>query len=201
MAQNNRLSWRINEIVIASVIAVACALIFVMWNLGVYPAINTALGVTAPQFMPIIGGGWLIGGTLGALLIRKPGAAVYCELLAAIISAFIGSGSFGPTVIISGLIQGIAVEIIFALFRYRNWSLPITVLAGAAAGAAMGANEIIIYYAGVFAPVHQLTYIICGTISGAVIAGILMWFLARALAKTGVLDSLASGASRRRATR
>lgn len=201
MAQKNRLSWRINEIVIASVIAVACSLIFVMWNLGVYPAVNTALSVTAPQLLPLIGGGWLIGGTLGGLLIRKPGAALYCELLAAMISAFIGSGGFGPTVIISGIIQGLAAELVFALFLYRAWTLPVSILAGAVSGAAMSGSELIIYYAGVFAPAHQATYVACGTISGAVIAGAFMWFLARALAKTGVLDSLASGSSRRRVNR
>lgn len=201
MTTKSRLSWRINEIVIASVIAVVCALIFVLWNLGIYPIIETTLAVTAPQFTPIIGGGWLIGGTLGGLLIRKPGAALYCELLAAIISAFIGSGGFGPTVIISGIIQGLAAELIFALFLYRAWTLPISILAGAVSGAAMSSSELIIYYAGEFAPAHQATYIACGTISGAIIAGTLIWFLAQALAKTGVLDSLASGAAHRRATR
>lgn len=197
MAQKQPVTWRINEIVIASVIAVACALVFALWNLGVYPLAQTAMAVTAPQFMSIIGGGWLIAGTLGAYLIRKPGAALYCELLAALISVFIGPGSFGMPILISGLIQGLAAELIFALFLYRRWNLPVMLLAGAAAGFAMGLNEIIIYYAGQFTFTNQLIYIVSGTVSGTVIAGLLMWLLARALGATGVLDSLASGRSRR----
>ncbi|WP_237204213.1 ECF transporter S component [Rothia endophytica] len=197
MAEKRSTAWRVNEIVIASVIAVACALVFALWNLGVYPVAQTLLAATAPQLMPLIGGGWLIAGTLGAYLIRKPGAALYCELLAALISVFIGPGSFGLPILISGLIQGVAAELIFAIFLYRAWNLPVMLLAGAASGFAMGLNEVIIYYAGQFTMVNQVIYVASGTLSGLVIAGLLMWLLARALGATGVLDSLASGRSRR----
>lgn len=39
----------------------------------------------------IVTGIWLIGGVLGGLIIRKPGAAVYVEVLAATVSAVLGS--------------------------------------------------------------------------------------------------------------
>ena len=67
------LRWRVNEIVIAAVIAVACAVIFWIWDIAVGPAAKTAL-VAAPEFRPIVAGAWLLGGTLSGLLIRKPGA-------------------------------------------------------------------------------------------------------------------------------
>ena len=51
------LRWRVNEIVIAAVIAVACAVIFWIWDIAVGPAAKTAL-VAAPEFRPIIGGAW-----------------------------------------------------------------------------------------------------------------------------------------------
>ena len=53
------LRWRVNEIVIAAVIAVACAVIFWIWDIAVSPATKTAL-VAAPEFRPIIGGAWLL---------------------------------------------------------------------------------------------------------------------------------------------
>jgi len=61
----------------------------------------------------------------------------------------------------------------------------------------MGLNEVIIYYAGQFSAVNQVIYVASGALSGLVIAGLLMWLLGRALEATGVLDSLASGRSRR----
>ncbi|MDO4898694.1 MAG: ECF transporter S component [Rothia sp. (in: high G+C Gram-positive bacteria)] len=190
--------WRINEIVIASVLAVACAVVFALWNLGVYPATQTLLAATAPQFMSLIGGGWLIAGTLGALIIRKPGAALYCEVLASVISVFIGPGSWGMQILISGLIQGTAAELAFALFLYRKWNLAVALLAGAISGFAMSTSELFIYYAGQFTFANQAIYALSGTFSGLVIAGLLMWLLTRALAATGVLDPLASGGARRR---
>ena len=67
-APRSSLSWRVNEIVIAAVIAVACAIIFWIWDIAVSPAAKTAL-VAAPELRPLIAGAWLLGGTLGGLLI------------------------------------------------------------------------------------------------------------------------------------
>ena len=41
MSQKSRLSWRVNEIVIVSVIAAACAVIFWIWDIAVDPATKT----------------------------------------------------------------------------------------------------------------------------------------------------------------
>ncbi len=190
------LRWRVTDIVVASVLAVACALIFWLWNNAVYPAASAAT-VAAPQFTPLISGGWLIAGVLGGLIIRKPGAALYTELLAAIISAFIGSAGFGITVVYSGLVQGLGAELVFLLLMYKRWNLPTALLAGAVSGLFMGIYEVIVwnpeYTAG-----NKLIYVICAVISGTLLAGLVSWLLTRALAKTGVLSSLASGRQARR---
>jgi ABC-type cobalt transport system, permease component len=49
---------------------------------------------------------WLLGGVLGGLIIRKPGAALAVELLAALVSAAVGN-QWGITTLYSGLAQGI----------------------------------------------------------------------------------------------
>lgn len=189
------LRWRVSEIVIAAVISVACAVIFWIWDIAVSPATKTAL-VAAPEFRPLIGGAWLLGGTLGGLLIRKPGAALFCEIVAAFISVLFDGGAWSGEILLAGLIQGIGAEVAFAIFRYRRWNAAIAVLAGALSGLFMGGSEILIYYPDM-EPVKAVTYVVCSVVSGAVIAGFLAWILVQNLAKTGVLSSLASGNTRR----
>ena len=159
------------------------------------PAAKTAL-VAAPELRPLIAGAWLLGGTLGGLLIRKPGAALFCELVAALISVLFTGGAWSGEILISGIIQGIGAEIVFAAFGYRRWNAAIAVLAGALSGLFMGGSEILIYYPDM-EPVKAVTYVVCSVVSGAVIAGFLAWILVQNLAKTGVLSSLASGNTRR----
>ncbi|QNV39558.1 ECF transporter S component [Rothia amarae] len=191
MARNYSLRWRVNDIVVASVLAVACGLIFWVWSNAIYPALTAVLAL-APQFAPLAGGGWLLAGVLGGFIIRKPGAALYTELLAAIISGLMGT-EYSWMVALSGLIQGIGAEIVFAVLLYRVWNLSSALLAAAVSGFAMGFSEILIYYASEVTGTNAVIYVACSMISGMVFAGLLSWIITKALAKTGVLSSLASG--------
>jgi energy-coupling factor transport system substrate-specific component len=187
-------SWRVVDIVVAAVLAALCAVVFWAWANLLYPVATTA-AVAYPPATGLIGGGWLIAGTLGALIIRKPGAAIFCELLAAVLEGFLGT-HFGWTVVISGLVQGAAVELVFLLTRYRRFGLATAAAGGALAGLFMGVSENIMYNYE-WTRDQQVVYASLTTLSGAIIAGILMWLVTRALQKTGVLNGLASGAARR----
>jgi energy-coupling factor transport system substrate-specific component len=182
--------WRIVDIVVASVIAVACAAVFLLWNVG-YQLPSEALSPLLPGVQGLLAGPWLVAGVLGGLIIRKPGAALYTELLAAVISALVGN-QWGPLTIVSGLVQGLGAEIVFLLFAYAVWRLPVAILAGAGAGLACGINDRILWYAGADTT-FTIVYIVSTTISGAVIAGAGAWFVARGLAQTGALSRFASG--------
>ena len=183
------LRWRVVDIVIAAVVAVACAVVFVGWNFGSH--IFDGLQALLPGIQSLGYGPWLLGGPLAALIIRKPGAALFGELVAAAVSMLLGA-PWGLQTLESGLVQGLAAEIVFAAFLYRNWSLPVAALAGAAAGFVAGINDWIFYYAG--ADTLFLTIYIAGaTLSGAVIAGIGSWALVKALARTGALRRFAAG--------
>ena len=163
-ATTRRFRWRIVDIVVASVIGVASGLIFLAWNAGV----------------------------LGALVIRKPGAAIYTELLAAVVSALVGNQWGGFLTLEAGFVQGLGAEIIFLIFAYRVWTLPVAILAGAGAALAGGINNLILWYAGADVT-FTIVYLISTVISGAVIAGLLSWLLVRALAATGALDAFPAG--------
>lgn len=184
-----RYEWRVVDIVVASVIAVAVGVVFFAWSAG-YSGIS-ALTLAYPPLNGLYSGGWLIAGVLGGLIIRKPGAAIYCEVLAAAVSALIGT-QFGVAVLLSGLVQGIGAELVFALFLYKRWNIGVALLAGLSAGIFLAVSENIMYNAA-WAMDHKLMYGVFAAISGIVIAGLLSWLATRGLAKTGVLSSFAAG--------
>ncbi|MCP9275930.1 ECF transporter S component [Mycolicibacterium arenosum] len=182
--------WRVVDIVVASVLAVAAGLVFVLWNIASNP-LSGPLTALLPGLQALLGGGWLFAGVLTALVIRKPGAALYGEMVAATVSALVGN-QWGVMTLEFGLVQGIGAELVFAAFFYRVWNLPVAVLAGAAAGLAMGINDIILFYPGSTATFSTI-YVVSGVISGAIVAGGLSWFVVRGLAKTGALSRFPSG--------
>ncbi|TQL48191.1 energy-coupling factor transport system substrate-specific component [Homoserinimonas aerilata] len=182
--------WRVVDIVVASVIGVAAGLIFVVWN-SAYEPLSAPLKAALPGLQALSYGMWLFAGVITALVIRKPGAALYGELLAATVSALIGN-VWGPLTLVSGIVQGLGAELVFAIFLYANWRVYVAVLAGMGAGLAMAINDLVLWYAGADA-LFSTVYVIASIISGAVLAGLLSWLAARGLAKTGALNRFAAG--------
>jgi energy-coupling factor transport system substrate-specific component len=183
--------WRVVDIVVASVLGVASALVFFAWN-QLYAPATAPLAAVLPGAQALLYGIWLFAGVLGGLVIRKPGAALFTELVAAIVSALMGAQWGGFATIEAGLVQGLGAEIIFLLFLYHRWNVVVAMLAGAAAGLAMAINDIVGYYLASGAA-FQAVYTVSGVVSGAVIAGLGSWFIVRGLAKTGALGRFASG--------
>ncbi|MDD6087642.1 MAG: ECF transporter S component, partial [Bifidobacterium boum] len=70
------LKWRVVDIAVASVIGVASALIY--WLVALLTAAPwTALDAVVPGLPGLFNGLWLFAGPLAAIIVRKPGAAVY----------------------------------------------------------------------------------------------------------------------------
>ncbi|UNK71220.1 ECF transporter S component [Microbacterium sp. H1-D42] len=183
--------WRIVDIVVASVLGVACGFLFLAWNVG-YLGPKALLEPLLPGVQGLLDGPWLIAGVLGGLIIRKVGAAIFVETIAAVVSALAGAQWGGFLTIEAGLVQGLGAELIFLLFAYRVWTLPVAMLAGAGAALLGGINNLILWFAGSGAA-FTAVYLVCTVISGAVLAGLLGWLLARGLASTGALDRFGSG--------
>jgi len=182
--------WRVVDIVVAAVIGVAAGLVFFGWN-QVYNPLTAPIEAALPGAQALLWGVWLIAGVLGGLVIRKPGAALFVELVAATVSALLGA-AWGPLTLEAGLVQGLGAELVFLVFLYGNWRLYVAVLAGALSGLAMAINDLVLWYAGA-APAFATIYTISSVISGAVIAGLGSWAIVRGLATTGALSRFASG--------
>lgn len=184
--------WRIVDIVVAAVISVAFGVVFVAWN--ALWAFATPLFTALPPAQAILYGVWLLPGVLVGLIVRKPGAALFGGIVAASVSALIGS-QWGLDAVLSGALQGGGAELAFAIGLYRTWTLPIAILAGALAGLAAAVHDIAIYYPAT-GPDYWAIYTIATMASGAAIAGIGSWLLLRALVPTGVLAPFAVGRAR-----
>lgn len=185
-----RARWRVVDAVVASVLGVAGGLLFAVWNVAVWPAASGALAFFPPAKALLVGV-WLLPGVLGGLVVRKPGAAVYTEVVAATVSAFIGN-EWGFATVWYGLVEGLGAEFVLALLLYRRFGLGAAIGAGIGAGVAVGLMDSLLYYPD-FSAGWKLAYLGFAMLSGAVVAGAGSWWLTRALARTGALSGLSSG--------
>jgi energy-coupling factor transport system substrate-specific component len=169
------------------VLGVVFGVVFWQWNIVFLPLFSGQINPLAY----LVSGMWLVPAVLAMLVVRRPGAAVFAEVVAAIVSALLGS-AWGLDVILSGAVQGAGAELVFAALLYRSFGLPVAMLAGAGAAIGEWLHDMPIYYPETALGV-QLTYGLFMLISGVVIAGAGSWLLVRALAPTGVLSPFAAG--------
>ena len=192
-SSSNRYRWRVVDIVVAAVLGVAVGLLFWFWN-GVGYGWFEVMDAATPGLGGFAVGIWLIGGVIGGLVIRKPGAALLVEVVAAVVSMIIGN-VWGASTLLSGLVQGLGAELIFAVFLYRRFGIGVAALAGVGAGVAAWIFELFFGSSPNIAKTFEFNAIYLGTIivSGIALAGVVGWLLVRALAKTGALSRFAAG--------
>ncbi|MDG4832695.1 ECF transporter S component [Solwaraspora sp. WMMD1047] len=186
-------TWRTVDVVVGSVIAVAFGVVFWAWGL-VWSATESAFAFFPPA-QAVMYGIWLLPAVLGGLIIRKPGAALYCETVAAVVSALLGS-QWAGTVIPQGIVQGLGAELAFLAFRYRSYRLPVAVLAGTLTGLGAALFDFFVWNPEYALWSYRIPYALLTIVSAAVLAGAGGWALTRALARTGVLDRFPAGRER-----
>ncbi len=186
-------AWRVVDIVVAAVVAVAFGIVFLAWN-ALYAA-TVPVFAFLPPAQAIMYGVWLLPAVLIGLIVRRPGAAIFGGLVSAAVSVLLGS-PYGVDALVSGAIQGAGAELAFALGLYRRWTPPFAILAGALAGLFAAAHDIPIYYPATGAD-FWIVYAGATIVSGALVAGVGAWLLVRALVATGVLGDFAVGRQQR----
>lgn len=192
-------TWRTIDIASAAMIGVVFGVVYWGWA-AAYTALSTPLTNALGPSIGILGGPWLLAGVVAGLVVRRPGAALFAELLASVVEALLGN-EWGWSTLISGSLQGIGVEIILAVFLFRRFGWPIAALGGALAAALETSYEWNAYWqATTFA--FKISYLGFFALSGAIVAGVGGWLLTRALASSGAIDALPAGreAAEREAT-
>jgi energy-coupling factor transport system substrate-specific component len=183
--------WRGIDLITAAMLAVAFGVMFWGFDTFIYPILSTATAGFPPAGELMLGV-WLLPAVVGALVIRRPGAALFTELVAANVELFLGN-KWGAAVLLSAVLQGLGVELALVLFRHRRFGVVVAVLGGALAAT----FEIVFYewysYVAEYSLAWKAIYLGCGMVSGAVVAGVGGWALVRGLAGTGALSAFPPG--------
>lgn len=134
----------------------------------------------------LLEGFWQIGGIFFAVIIRKPGSALLGETIAATIEGMISQ--WGLSAVVSGICQGLPVELFFLMCRYKNFSRINCATAGILS--ALGGYIITYYWYGYSALSlkFNLLNLGCNLISGAILGGLFARYLAYRMANAGVLN-------------
>jgi energy-coupling factor transport system substrate-specific component len=176
--------WRTRDIIVAAVIGVAFGVVFWAWGLA-WNAFEPLNGIF-PVARDLLYAVWLVPAVLAPLIVRKPGAALFAEMVAAGVSALIGS-QWGVDTLLSGFVQGAAAELVFAFAFYRSYGFPVLAEAAIASAAAAWIHDWVIYYAQVSLDI-QLARGIVMAISAVVIVAGGSLLLERSLRRAGVLE-------------
>ena len=181
-------SWRTRDILVVAIIGVAFGVVFWAWGLAwsAFEPLNLVFPVLRDSLYAV----WLVPAVLAPLVVRKPGAAIFAEMVAAGVSATLGS-QWGIDTLISGFVQGAAAELVFAVVRYRNWSWPVLSLAAIASAVAAWAHDWVLYYADIAVDL-QLARGVLMAISAVVFVAGGSVLLERSLRRAGVLQGLGS---------
>lgn len=177
--------WRTRDIVIGAVVGVAFGVVFWVWGILWSGPLDVVFAF-APPLKDLGYAVWLVPAVLAPLIIRKPGAALFAEMVAAGVSAFLGS-VWGVDTLLSGFVQGAAAELVFAFTLYRLWTVPVLSLAAIASAAAAWIHDWALYYAEVD-PAVQLVRGVTMAVSAVVIVAGGSVALHRALKRAGVLE-------------
>lgn len=187
-----RAAWRTQDLVLLAVIAVVFGAIYWAW---LQPYLWIA-PIAAQPGQELVFGMWFVAGLLGAYIIRRPGAALLANTLAALAEILFGAPA-GPILLITGLMQAIGAELVFAATGYRRWGWATMATAGAVT--ALVALPWNWFRLGYFALDPALLLLLLGVrfVSG-VLAGLAAKLVADLVAATGSLNYFAVGRERAR---
>lgn len=160
-------SWKLKEVVLMSLFSVVFGIIYLLF----LHAGNIWAGFIGPIAYEWIFGIWFIVSIICMYIIRKPGAAVISETIAAAVEVLLGN-AVGPRLILAGVVQGLGAEAAFAATGYKKFNIWILMLAGIGASIF---SFVYGYFMGgftVFSTGYVLLMLGLRIISGALIAGV-----------------------------
>lgn len=180
--------WELKDIVLMVMLGVVFGFLYYAlvqaWN-----AMSVIAGPLGDLSQHILFGGWLIVAPIAIAIIRRPGAGIIAEILAATVQVIILGTPAGPLLLVSAFLQGAGSEAIFALTRYRRFGWSIFAISGA-----MGAGIVFFYSAfrsGWYGQDIFFYRFGLQVLSGIIIGGLLAKVVVEALKRTGVVDGFA----------
>lgn len=182
--------WRTIDLLTCAFLGVAFGVAYWAWGL-VYAVPSGVVSAGFPPLGALFNWPWLVAGIVGMLVIRRPGAAVFTELLAAVVSALVGT-QWGLTTVVSGLLQGLGVELGFAAFGYAVYRWGPLLLGGFLGGAFEAVYEWYSYWTD-WGWGYKVSYLLLLGGCVAVLGSLLAVGLTRLLAGAGALNPFPPG--------
>ena len=192
LAVGGPLAWRSVDLVTTAILGVALGVAFWGWDLLLYPAVSALLNTAFPPLASLTLGVWVLPAVVGGLVVRRPGAALLCEIVAATVEALLGN-QWGLNVMISGALQALGVEIILAVFLWKGFRLGVAVLAGVLSAILELCCWEWWVYQGEYTLSMKLVALGCAVVSCSAISGLGGGGLVRAMAATGALNAFPAG--------
>lgn len=172
---------KFSDLLITIMIGIVFGITMKFWD-DFYTVVKPIL----PVARQLLYGMWFMVAPFAFLLIRKPGVALLSSIAAAGLSAFIGHG-FG--VLVYGLFQGLAAELLFASFRYKRFGFAVAGLAGIASCLASLLLDLVYGYANLELWALFVKYGL-RVVSAFIFTGLFAYYIVRALEKTGVTNQI-----------
>jgi energy-coupling factor transport system permease protein len=188
-------AWTLREILIVAVLGAVFGVLYLGW----VQVWLVAQAIFGPVTMDVVLGFWFIVSIIAAAIIRKPGAALFSEVLAATIQVMLGSPA-GLLLLLTGVVQGAGAEAVFAATRWRRYTLPVLMAAGVGAAVFSFVYTWIRFDYGALAPALLLVMFVLRCASGALLGGLLGHLIVESLYKTGVLSGLPIDHAKRQAS-
>lgn len=170
----------LSDILVTVLIAVIFAVIYNIWWIAYYTV--QPIGLHIDQLMY---GMWFAAAVVAYLIIPKMGIALIAEFAAGAGETIV-MGRFDIPTIIYAILQGLACEIVFAIFKYKSRRFMVSLLAGMAAALISFPVDWYYGYLNEVATWNLILLIVFRLISGAILAGVFPYYLVKALDKTGV---------------
>lgn len=184
-------AWKLKDVLLIAICAVLFGVIYLGCTYvgGILYGMLTPVGMASLGYEPFYGI-YFMAGAFGVYVMRKPGAGLIAELLAAVLECLYGN-YFGPIIILSGLVQGLGFELIVAIKGYKKFDR-LTMIQGAVICSVLtlGYNLVISGYNQIAVPVLALMLAV-RIVSAVVFDGFVTPLLADGLVKAGVLKGYA----------
>lgn len=171
---------KLSEILVTVLISVIFAIIYNLWWL--FYNVAQVAGLHLEQ---LTYGVWFMAAIVCYLIIPKPGIALLAEFAAGAGETIV-MGKFDIPTIIYALLQGLACEIVFAIFKYQSRSVMVAMLSGLVTALISFPVDYFYGYLNEVAGWNLILFIVFRAISGIIIAGLLSYLLVKALDQTGV---------------
>ncbi|MCL6452333.1 MAG: ECF transporter S component [Alicyclobacillus sp.] len=184
-----RRAWKLRDVVLAVMISVVCGAIYMGWDWLTQPLFGSTV---SPAIGGIVNGVWWLASGLAAYIIRKPGVALLAGFASAFFEWVLGS-PYGPSVLMSGLVQGGGFEVALVILLWRRWGAAAMLFGGAVGGIGNSIQWLTQYQGYTYTFPVILGYIVLTLLSGAFFAGLLPVWVGNALRRAGVVRNFELG--------